>query len=79
LIVAESRAVLSWRIAASRDNSSRFKVDLPATGAQSERVAASLADHERHHRIVAWHVVIIQVRATQHEESVVQVCLGLHP
>ena len=50
-------AVLRGRL---RDSSSRFSVDLPATGAQSSRLASSLRQH-RHQRVVTKLVVIIRI------------------
>ena len=42
-------------------SSSRFSVDLPATGAQSSRRAVELARQHRHHRIVAQLVVVVEI------------------
>ncbi len=41
-IAAGSCAILQYFVGVSRDSSSRFSVDLPATGAQSSRLASSL-------------------------------------
>jgi hypothetical protein len=47
-------------VGVSRDSSSRFSVDLPATGAQSSRLASSFARQHRHQRVVTKLVVIVQ-------------------
>ena len=64
-IAIASCAILRYFVGVSRDSSSRFSVDLPAAGAQSGRHAASLPARNRHHRIMAQIVVVVEVLISQ--------------